>query len=438
MRHDVKQDMNMKSLALRAVIVTGLSGCMAPSGWAQKQNALQQQQQPQQQQPQQEQQPEPRDVQVRGQVALADPAQAAPSNTRWAQTTIEVTRETALPNMDELSTFVDNTAGQLAPQMVGLPREQLAQFFTMKTERSAQTTRLTLTVDIPASVANARPAAREYLDRIVRDVLKYLDNTRTTGIDNRMKTARDSVAEAQQRMQAQTREIRALEKQLRDQSGRVDVSPQNLMNAIQQLDEEHMRLQIEQAAKVARRTALTKALADSKKEVEQRVGDDPVVKEMEKVVGIRTEALARKRQLAEQGVISKEDIAEAEAQLAQARAQLLDRRQQAAQQAGADMINSWNRELMGLSVDENEMLARLEQVTQRLDKMRTMLDSLNQLEDLQRQTEDAQRRVQEANARLQEMSERLRELADRNDTSIVRSNSAKEAPKRRGEDREGE
>jgi len=95
----------MKSLLLRGVIVTGLSGCIAPSGWAEKQNS------PQPQESQQPQPAQPKDVETRGQVTLPDPLQAAPSNTRWAQVTVEVTRETSMPNLDEVSTFVDNSAG---------------------------------------------------------------------------------------------------------------------------------------------------------------------------------------------------------------------------------------------------------------------------------------------------------------------------------------
>ncbi|CAN5518290.1 hypothetical protein BH09PLA1_BH09PLA1_25640 [soil metagenome] len=360
--------------------------------------------------------------------APAAKAQAAASNTRWAECQIEVTRETALPKLDEVSTFLDNTAGQLALAMVGLPREQLPQFFSLRTETRGQTMQLTLTVDLPADAPNARPAAREYLDRIVRDLLEYLGNTRKTGIDKRMTAMQEQVAAAEAQLQRTTARVRDLEKSLRDISGRVDVSPQNLMNAITQLDEEHMRLEIEQAAKLARRTALTKALADSKKEVEQRVTEDPVVAELEKIVAIKSEAMKRKREMAEQGVISKDELAEADAELSQVRAQLLDRRQQAADRAGADIISSWNHELLSLSVDENEMLARLDQVSARLQKMRTLLDSLNQLEDQLHRGEDAQQQVREAEQRARELADRLRELADRSDTSIVESRSAKDSP----------
>ncbi|MBC8105148.1 MAG: hypothetical protein H7Z14_01040 [Anaerolineae bacterium] len=405
----------MKSLVVRIVMVTGLAGCIAPSGWAQKQN------------PPQEKQTPPNEVQARAQVALPDPSQPAPSNTRYAECTIEVTRETGLPNLDEVSTFVDNTAGQLAQTMVGLPREQLPQFFALKTESRGPTMQLTLTVDLPET-ANTRPAAREYLDRISRDLLKYLDNTRTTGIDRRIQAGRANVAEAEQRCQSTIAQVREVEKKLRDASGRVDVSPQNLMNAVTQLDEEHMRLEIEQAAKLARRTALTKALAESKKDLEQRVKEDAVVTELEKIVEAREMALKRKRELAEAGQASKEEVADAEAELAHARVGLLERRQEAAERAGADIVSSWNRELMSLSVDENEMLARLEQVSARLQKMRTLVDSLNQLEDLQRRGEDAQSVVREAEQRMREMTERLRELADQADTAIVESKSSKVSP----------
>lgn len=391
----------MRNVLAGVLLMTGVVGAVVPSAWAQPN-------QPTNSAPPQKQ-------------------QIAPSNTRYAECTIEVTRETSLPNLDEVSTFVDNTAGQLAPTIVGLPHEQLPQYFSLKTESRGGTMQLTLTVDLPEA-AHARPAAREYLDRIVRDLLKYLDNTRTTGIDKRMKSVRENVAEAEQKLQNTTWQVRELENKLREASGRVDVSPQNLMNAITQLDEEHMKLQIEQAAKLARRTALMKALAESKKDLEQRVKEDAVVAELEKIVDIREQALAQKRKLAEAGQASKEEVGEAEVELSEAKTKLLERRQEAAERAGADIVSSWNRELMSLSVDENEMLARLEQVSARLQKMRTLLDSLNQLQDLQRRGEDAQNMVRDAEQRMRDMADRVRDLADRADTAIVDSKSSKESP----------
>ena len=105
---------------------------------------------------------------------------------------------------------------------------------------------------------------------------------------------RDHVAEAEQKISEPDASDPRTGKKLRDESGRSS-SPQNLMNAVSQLDEEHMRLEIEQAAKTARRTALTKALADSKKEVEECVKEDPVVAELEKIVEIRADGAERKR-----------------------------------------------------------------------------------------------------------------------------------------------
>src|SRR5438045_7077568 len=65
---------------------------------------------------------------------------------------------------------------------------------------------LTLSVDLPEAV-NVRPAAREYLDRIVRDLLKYLDSTRTAGIEKRMKSVRDYVSD---RSEEHTSELQSL------------------------------------------------------------------------------------------------------------------------------------------------------------------------------------------------------------------------------------
>jgi chromosome segregation ATPase len=319
---------------------------------------------------------------------------------------------------------VDAAAAKLAPEVLNVAPEQLPRHFSRTIEQHGPALQITLTID----ANGARPAAREFIDLLTREVLNYLESTRGRAIERRMTGARESVSEAEQRLQTRTQELRTLEKSLRDASGRVDVSPQNLMDAVRQLDETHMQLEIEQAAKHARREALTKALAESKNQIEQRMKEDPVVAEMEKILQIRTEAMQRKRQLHEQGLLSNEELADAEAQLAEVRAQLLERRQEAAERAGADIMHSWNRELLALSVDENEMLARLEQVKRRLDKLRSMVDAVNQLEDLQRRIEHAQDRLRDAQARMENLADHLREIAERPDTSVMRSQGRAPAP----------
>jgi hypothetical protein len=114
--------------------------------------------------------------------------------------------------------------------------------------------------------------------------------------------------------------------------------------------------------------------------------------------------------MAEAGQVSTHEISVATEQLAEARARVLERQREGAQQAGGDIVTEWNRELLSLSVDERELAARVQQIDGRLDRMRMLADSLDDLRRAQEEIERSREALERARESVLRASEEIREM----------------------------
>src|SRR5439155_13841700 len=95
-------------------------------------------------------------------------------------------------------------------------------------------------------------------------------------------------------------------------------------------------VQIDLAAKQARRDALAEQIAKFSDEIRAKVKDDPIANELAKVVEVREAKIKRMQE--NPSAFGKAEAEEALAPLAEARAKLLERREQAALAAGGDIL----------------------------------------------------------------------------------------------------
>jgi len=222
--------------------------------------------------------------------------------------------------------------------------------------------------------------------------------------------------------------FRDLQLKLRDNSGRLDVTPQHISEAAARLDQERLKLEIEQAAKNARREALAVAVADASKRMEDKVRNDRVAAELAKVVEARERALERARKATAAGAASNDELDRATEALADARAKLIERQQEASEQAGGDVLNGWNHELLSLSVDERELVARLDQVQARLKSMRALVDSMEDLRHMQEELEQSRSALAEAQQRLKRTMDHLRQIEQTQRLLIREADDRRDSP----------
>jgi hypothetical protein len=366
-------------------------------------------------------------VETKAAVAAAAPPSAPASRTRYARRLVTIPLDRAAPDWMQLSRHLDESAARLAPQVLNLQPDQASDALQYRGEFSNDRADLVITVKLPDD-AQARPAAREFADQLVSDLQAFVKDARENRAKEEVNPPKEELAAAREGYDKAVKGIKEFQFKLRDSTGRLDVSPQHIAESAARLDQERLRLEIDQAAKNARREALTAAVADASKRMAEKVKQDQVAAELAKVVASRERAVERMQKLAESGQVSREEIDRASEALADARARYLERQQQAAEQAGGDVLSGWNRELLGLTVDEHELGARLEQVQTRLKSMRALVDSMEDLRRMQEELERSRAALADAQQRLKRTMDHLKQIEQTQRLLIREADDRRESP----------
>jgi TolA-binding protein len=195
---------------------------------------------------------------------------------------------------------------------------------------------------------------------------------------------RDQVAAATDRSRDAEARLTHVQQQLRDLSGRFDVTRSSMMKSAQSLDEQIESLRLEQEGGEARRNALEEVIKEQTARASNKASDDPVAAELEKLAAIRGRALGEAEKGRQAGVISIGDFDNAAAAVSEAKARLAERRQLVAAQTGFDALPAWNRELLNLTIADAERRAKLKFLTERrnvLIKCLPLLEESSRIED---------------------------------------------------------
>jgi hypothetical protein len=96
------------------------------------------------------------------------------------------------------------------------------------------------------------------------------------------------------------------------------------------------------------------------------------------------------RQMIEKGLATPQESFAANGSAAEARAKLLERRRQAATEAGGDVIQSFNKELLTLSIDLRELKARQDYLQQRIAHLREASAKLEKMHEAEGEATDAE------------------------------------------------
>ncbi|MDB5320386.1 MAG: hypothetical protein JWN40_2017 [Phycisphaerales bacterium] len=198
-----------------------------------------------------------------------------------------------------------------------------------------------------------------------------------------------------------------VQSELRDITGRVDVAPESLRKAASRLESELESLQLDAAGGTARTEALERTIQDVVARGQDAAKRDEVAAEYAIVVASRQAALKNAEALVAQGGISNQELENARAAFAEAKARLLERRNSAAAAAGGGALADWNRELLNLSLDAQERRARMKFLSQSLDRIRQGLPMLDQLQELEEALPAARRAAVEAGRAMDDLDREL-------------------------------
>jgi hypothetical protein len=192
------------------------------------------------------------------------------------------------------------------------------------------------------------------------------------------------------------KETLLLRNDIRNKTGKVDISHNSLEATASKLDRDLEALQLEEVGSEARMKALEDAVATQARRVEKASQADPVIAELEKVADARERQLKIVENERKTGVVPDAALQDAIAALAEARAKTAERRQAVFVTNGGDTLGALNRELLNLSIADHERRAKLEFLESQLHKITPMLDSSSQLQFQERELSEAMNELQAA------------------------------------------
>jgi len=313
---------------------------------------------------------------------LAAPATTTtePAATLYATRDLTIQWERYGPDSDALLSFLRKQAAAAAPKMLNVSGNNVSDWFHVVIPvQGEKSMRLQMEVKISPIPPDARLAAREFADQMVKALEQYIGDEANRQLDDHLRPLRAAADNAKKREQDSRARYESVRSKMRDLAGR-EASARGVGEALSKLEDEQQKLELDVLGKTARREALEQTIAEQANRVEKKVGADPILTELQKVVDAKERRAKVNQQMAETGQVAQGEAQDAIASAAEARAKLLERKRDAMNEAGGDALSSLNRELLTLSVDLNELNARLKYVKDHLPGLR---DAMAMADDVQ-------------------------------------------------------
>ena len=339
--------------------------------------------------------------------STAPATQEAPSNTRYASRQVRLPAESFDPGYEVVETELTRAAAELAPRILGVDADTVSKWLKLNEVVKAGSMDVYVYIAIPPDAKHR--VASEFLDAVLAAAQPAVQKLYA---ESRGKP----VAQAEAERQRAAEEYDHAEHELRDKraavradADRADVSPKGIADATAHLEEEKQKIELDLMGKKARREAMELQIAKQSQSIEEKVKADPIVTELQKAVDAREQKAQFVQKQMAAGVATQSESTEAIAVAADARAKLLQRRRDAAAEAGGEALEAFNRELLTLAVDVQEFQARLKFIDARLARLAKASDEVDSLQRAQNQAQAAEHELDETTKALRQLQKQVQE-----------------------------
>ena len=234
---------------------------------------------------------------------------------------------------------------------------------------------LLLACNINYPQTGVRPAVREFLGELkaaIPDLVKE-------AYQHQLKDAVARSLEFQQRLRVCEETVGRLRDQLKQKTGWAEVSSERIKTDRAKLDDEKLSLELKRVSKEARRQALQVAVERLSDQAGEQFKKDEIARELLELVKLRDAALTRVKEMNGKGQASVAEVNDAMAALSEAKVRLLERQRDLSAAAGGDALVAWNRELLTLGVDVQELKTLDDFLAKRLQALRDAAELMDRL-----------------------------------------------------------
>jgi hypothetical protein len=342
-------------------------------------------------------------------------APAAPSNTTYALRSLRINSTGSTLDLGIVVGRLRSAevAGAIGQELLGISPE-LAVSAISEPEWAGNPGEVKFTIDLdPRRYPKARPAAKEFADRLVAKVSELLAQERRDEDMPRVRQAREWFEAARHDYDSVLARMKEKGALLGGQS------PEGVRASLGKLEDERQKLELELAGMEARQRAVEEWIDRTSKQMQEQAKADPVIAELEKAVAAQEQVVVRSHKLYESGNISQAEVSNAEAKLSDVKVQLLERKRgPGGASAVADPLASLTRELQSLSIDTVDRKARLAFVEKRMVPLREAAESVSDFELLEAERSALRKELEQARQELR-LAERAAQASAGGDRVIV-------------------
>jgi hypothetical protein len=185
-------------------------------------------------------------------------------------------------------------------------------------------------------------------------------------------------------IEVKTRTVRdALQKQ----TGRPGASPQSVRAAIDTLDAEQLKLEVDKVGLTARRDALADAVSHLSEQAQKRAAatNQELIEHLKSQVKLHEEELERLQQIYRTGAVASSEVSKAQSEVEAAKIELSKEMNSPLKNVPElETLTALNRSLIDASVSLTETVARLDYVTKKLQPLTDAQEMVDRLEQLER------------------------------------------------------
>lgn len=323
------------------------------------------------------------------------------SNTRIASCLVKITCDPAvlplsLETIDQLLNS-SGVAGKAAREILEIPvftdeAEEMVQFgiWPLSDELESdfaaeQILFFRLGVELDTGV---KPAAEELMKALIDNLHKTL-NAAFKDYSKRFRQQLDFAVRDVQRAEA---ELRNLQRTLRNILGTYNLERQAILDDTSRSRRELRDTEMELETNEAFVQATSKRIAETEKKMMDKLANDPVLSELQKIIKIHEERITK---LGNKGAPEPE-TSEARENLLRARIELAEHREEIRQSAGAELINSLRNQISEVTIQRAQALMRMENFQKQLQEAEHLLEKADDYELVSLKLEIAKQTLEES------------------------------------------
>ncbi|UCG56436.1 MAG: hypothetical protein JSU70_16430, partial [Phycisphaerales bacterium] len=252
---------------------------------------------------------------------------------------------------------------------------------------------------------NLPALAEELMAEIVKNFGRALMGA-FEGHRNRLDSASNLAAEEARRAEKELVEMQAGLRELSGPHG--NLSRRAILADIERLRSDLQRIKMDRASSDVIERATSERIAVARDKIDQQLKNDEITSELEQIVQICAEQLAREEELFKSKAVSLSAIGPAREKLAKARIELAKRREEMGKSTGGDLISSLNKELADLSISAIQDEVQIDNLERQLVEARNLLEYADRYERDSLKADIAKRHLEEAILLREQIARKIR------------------------------